>query len=111
VPADADEVVSLRPGREAAGYRSHSGADQMPAFVAAQVRKRVRGATDRLLARPTRFERATPAFGGQYYIQLSYGRVREVNDSGFQSAASTCVLSDLRPSPYNLGSSMHAAEG
>ena len=26
------------------------------------------------LARPTRFERATPAFGGQYSIHLSYGR-------------------------------------
>ncbi len=27
------------------------------------------------LARPARFERTTPAFGGQYSIQLSYGRM------------------------------------
>ena len=28
-----------------------------------------------LMVRPRRFERPTPAFGGQYSIQLSYGRV------------------------------------
>jgi hypothetical protein len=28
-----------------------------------------------LLARPARFELTTPAFGGQYSIQLSYGRL------------------------------------
>ena len=27
------------------------------------------------MARPRRFERPTPAFGGQYSIQLSYGRI------------------------------------
>ena len=27
------------------------------------------------MARPARFERTTPAFGGQYSIQLSYGRL------------------------------------
>jgi hypothetical protein len=30
------------------------------------------------VVRPARFERATPAFGGQYSIQLSYRRIAGV---------------------------------
>ena len=39
------------------------------------------------MARPRRFERPTPAFGGQYSIQLSYGRIeRQVyGQRGFES--------------------------
>ena len=34
-----------------------------------------RSAHFHIMVRPRRFERPTPAFGGQYSIQLSYGRV------------------------------------
>ena len=36
------------------------------------------------VARPRRFERPTPAFGGQYSIQLSYGREEDAKHSVFR---------------------------
>lgn len=50
-----------------------------------------------MLARLTRFERATTAFGGQYSIQLSY---RRVGGEFYRVAAGLvqCLLANLRVS-------------
>jgi hypothetical protein len=50
------------------------------------------------MARPRRFERPTPAFGGQYSIQLSYGRGVARNSNTFSKfkVLSTVLL------PYNV---------
>ena len=46
-----------------------------------------------LMARPRRFERPTPAFGGQYSIQLSYGREGRQH-SGFAQKRPSRALSN-----------------
>ena len=56
------------------------------------------------LARPRRFERPTPAFGGQYSIQLSYGR-RGIDVSRFGSNRATVDsgVAQMRPGPGDGG--------
>ena len=53
-------------------------------------------AAERTMARPARLERTTPAFGGQYSIQLSYGR-----DSD-SVAGRRQTPGDGPPGPYNF---------
>jgi hypothetical protein len=46
-----------------------------PALCMQLIKKPPRKVAFLLMARPARFELTTPAFGGQYSIQLSYGRM------------------------------------
>ena len=48
-----------------------------------------------LLARPARFERATPGFGGQYSIQLSYGRLGGAIIEKLEARLTLCVVASI----------------
>lgn len=68
------------------------------------------------LVRPTRFERATPAFGGQYSIHLSYRRLRlqlQRRSKGHFTAKSLhapCLLQSKRHQPHNRRNVVKSAE-
>ena len=57
----------------------------------------------RVLARLTRFERATPAFGGQYSIQLSYRRKEEAKHSVFRRSRPSGQANTPPYSPREFG--------
>ena len=67
-----------------------------------------------VLARPARFERTTPAFGGQYSIQLSYGRHEHCRLRRRMpvSVAAMLPLSDTRAGSIpGFGVPVHSSRG